>query len=102
MGPEKKRLFDKIDILTSFLYLKEGKAMQTLWKDFIVLVNLLSVSSKPNPLEFDKQAKQWVNNFKSVYQQKDITLYSHCLAMHTCISQFLTLHGNIGMLTQQG
>ena len=47
MGPDKKCLFDKIDILTSFLSLKEGKAMQTLWKDFIVLVNFYQFQANP-------------------------------------------------------
>ena len=49
---------------------------------------------------FDKRAKQWVTDFISVYQCKDVTPYTHCLAMH--VSQFLEMYGNIGQFTQQG
>ena len=50
--------------------------------------------------QFDMQAKQWVNDFKSIYQCTDVTPYMHSLAMH--VSQFLTLHGNISKFGQQG
>lgn len=38
--------------------------------------------------------------FTSTYQKKDVTPYMHCLGMH--VSQFLKLHGNINIFTQQG
>ena len=66
----------------------------------MVLINLLSVSNKPDPVEFDRKAKKWVIDFTSIYQDKDCTPYIHCMAMH--ISEFLTVYGNIGIFNQQG
>lgn len=38
--------------------------------------------------------------FRSLYQSKDVTPYMHAFAMH--VSQFMDLHRNITMFTQQG
>ena len=100
-GPKKKRLFGLIEIPSLFPSLANSETLQVLWSDFIGLVNQLSTSSTQcSPIEFDNQAKQWVNHFTSIYQCKDVTPYMHCLAMHT--SQFLKLHSNLGMFNQQG
>ena len=104
-GPEKKRLFEHIDIPTLFPSLENSQKIQKLWNEFIALVNHLSVSTeqsldKWSPQDFDKKAKQWVTDFASTYQCKDVTPYMHCLAMH--VSEFLQLYGNIGQFTQQG
>ena len=102
-GPEKKRLFEHIDIPALFPSLENSQKIQKLWNEFVTLVKCLSVSTKESqsPQDFDKKAKQWVNDFRSVYQCKDVTpYYMHCLAMH--VSQFLEMYGNIGQFTQQG
>ena len=99
-GPEKKRLFEKINLPRLFPSHPRKDILQKLWSDFIGLVNLLSSSTQCNPSKFDRKAKQWVSSFTSIYQCKDVTSYMHCLAMH--VSQFLNLYGNIRMFTQQG
>ena len=101
-GAEKKKLFKNINIPTLFPSLERKEEVQKLWNNFIVLIDMLSVSTdhECDPSEFDKQAKEWVNNFLLIYQCKDVTPYMHCLAMH--VSQFLGLYGNIGIFTQQG
>ena len=74
-------LFELIEIPS--LFLSHREELQVLWSDFIGLVNQLSTrSTQCSPLEFDTQAKQWVNHFMSIYQCKDVTPYMHCLAMH--------------------
>ena len=83
-GPEKKRLFEHIDIPTLFPSLENQQNIQKLWNEFIALVNCLSVSTeqglvKCSPQDFDKKAKKWAKDFISIYQCKDVTPYMHCL-----------------------
>ena len=104
-APEKKRLFEHINIPTLFPSLENREKIQKLWNEFITLINCLSVSTEQNqdkcsPQAFDKKAKTWVTDFISIYQSKDVTPYMHCLAMH--VSEFLELYGSTGQFTQQG
>ena len=73
--------------------------VQKLWVDFIDLTNSLS-QRNCDSIEFDQPANNWINLFTSIYKNKDVTPYIHCLGMH--VSQFLDLHGNIILFTQQG
>ena len=62
-GPEKKRVFEHMDILTLFPSLENKQKIQKLWNEFITLVNSLSVTTQQSPdgcspQEFDKKAKQ--------------------------------------------
>ena len=73
--------------------------LKFLWSEFYNLINKLK---KPDcdSEEFEERAKAWVRLFTSLYQTKDVTPYIHAFAMH--IPEFLRLHGNITMFTQQG
>ena len=98
-GPEKTRLFSNIDIPNLFPTHKKKAEVQLLWTNFFIIINSLS-KKNCDPVEFDQQAKEWVNLFTSIYQKKDVTPYMHCLGMH--VSQFLSLHGDIISFSQQG
>ena len=50
--------------------------------------------------EFQERANEWVKLFTSLYQTKDVTPYMHAFVMH--LLEFVRLHGNITMFTQQG
>ena len=99
MGPEKIKLFSNIDIPTLFPALEKKVQLQKLWKTFFELIKYLN-ESECDHVEFDSRAKLWVDLFTSLYQSKDVTPYMHAFAMH--VSQFMDLHGNITMFTQQG
>ena len=73
--------------------------LQKLWTTFFELINYLN-EPECNSVEFDCRTKTWVRLFTSLYQSKDVTPYMHAFAMH--VSQFIDLHGNITMFTQQG
>ena len=98
-GPEKTRLFKNIDIPSLFPDLQTKDKLQKLWFDFFHLTEELG-KVECEAAEIDRQAKAWVRLFTSVYQTKDVTLYMHALAMH--VPEFIRLHGNIVIFTQQG
>ena len=52
-GPEKKRLFQKIDIPTLFPLLARKEEFQKLRNDFTTLGDIFSVSIDCNPTQFD-------------------------------------------------
>ena len=98
-GPEKVKLFSNISIPQLLPSLEKRTELQKLWANFYHLVKYLS-KTECNSVYFDKEAKDWVNLFTSIYQTKDVTPYIHCFAMH--ISEFISLYGSIAMFTQQG
>ena len=99
-GPEKIRLFENINIPELFPTLPSKNEVQNLWKRFYSLVQQLGNLECDDIDEFEKSAKNWVSEFVSIYQSKDVTPYMHAFSMH--VSQFLRLHRNISSFTQQG
>ena len=100
-GPEKHRLFNNIDIPKLFPDLHSKIELQEVWTTFIKLTKKLANADSSDTDEFDSSVKSWVqDHFLKIYQTKDVTPYMHAFAMH--IPQFLKLHGNIGIFTQQG
>jgi len=80
--------------------LKSKVDLQDIWTTFIKLIKELSSADSSDAVKFDASAKVWVQKFVSVYQSKDVTPYLHAFSMH--VSQFLCLHGNISVFSQQG
>ena len=100
-GPEKHRLFRKINIISLFPAIPKSSNIQELWTSFYDLMKMLtSISHECDANAFDQSAKTWVNNFCAVYQTKHVTPYAHALSMH--VSRFLQLHGNISQFSEQG
>ena len=98
-GPEKKIVFEKINIPTLFPALQQNQQIQKLWEDFFGLIRSLS-KSECDADDFEKHSKEWVQLFTSVYQSKDVTPYIHAFAQH--VHEFLRLYGNIVIFSQQG
>ena len=99
-GPEKHRLFSKINIPTLFPTLESKIKLQKVWNDFYGLIMELGREQCSDIDQFDVSVKSWITNFLEIYQTKDITPYIHAFSMH--VSQFLRLYGNIVQFTQQG
>ena len=77
-GPEKNLLFSNIDIPNWFPNHRKKEKVQLLWMSFFSLIRRLS-KKDCNPVEFDKDAKEWVKLFISTYQKKDATLALGCM-----------------------
>ena len=99
-GPEKVRLFENIKIPELFPALSNKNKLQELWKTFYSLVQQLGKLECDDIDDLEASIKSWVTKFASLYQTKDVTPYMHAFAMH--VPQFLHLHGNISLFTQQG
>ena len=99
-GPEKIRLFENINIPKLFPVLSTKNELQGIWKEFYSLIQQLGKSECDDINKFEKSVKCWVTKFIGVYQTKDVTPYIHAFAMH--VPEFLRLHGNISLFTQQG
>ena len=98
-GPEKVRLFTRINIPVLFPRLLKRDQPQNLWCTLFKLMSKIN-EQDCDPVEVDISTKSWVTSFVFTYQSKDCTPYIHAFAMHT--SEFIQLHGNIVSFTQQG
>ena len=98
-GPEKLRLFNRMDIPNLFPSLPNGSKVQHVWS---VFMNLMNDLGKPNcsAENFESTAKDWVREFVTIYQTKHVTPYIHALAMH--IPEFIRRYGNVSLFSQQG
>ena len=96
-GPEKVRLFERIDIRTLFLTHPQNYELK-LWSEFYNLINKLKKSDCDSK-EFEEHAKAWVRLFITLPNKR-------CNPLYTCfcyaLPEFVRLHGNITMFTQQG
>jgi len=88
-GPEKKKLFETIDIPKLFPSLSKNKEIQKLWKDLTEHLSLaevqLSTDQRWSPAKFDEKAKEWVEDFVSCLPDKRChTIYA--LLSHACFT----------------
>lgn len=97
-GPEKVRLFSKIDIPKLFPALPNAPAIQDIWTELWRLFSELNDSTDPNELRDD--IKNWVKMFLKIYQTKNVTPYMHAFAFH--VPEFMDKYGSICKFTQQG
>ena len=99
-GPEQIRLFKNINIPSLFPSLPRKDEIQQVWTKFYSLIQALNTKGC-DPEKFAVDVKQWVEDFVSIYQTKDVTPYMHAFAKH--VPEFLQLHhGNISIFSQQG
>ena len=101
-GPEKHRLFARIDLPNAFPTIPHVQKIQCIWEEFRRLNSLLSSESftESEIASFTASAKSWRSNFLEVYQSKDVTPYMHAFVCH--VPEFLRIHGAIVPFTQQG
>ena len=102
MGPEKLLLFNKIDLPNLLPDLPNVHTIQLLWKKFKNLYEKLhsEAISCSSTVEFEQEAKTWINDFTKIYQTKHLTPYMHILAMH--VPEFLKRYGNLITFIKQG
>ena len=81
-GPEKIRLFEKINIPVLVPPLDKKEQLQTLWKDFYSLIKDVGKSECEDIDKLENSIKSWVDSFTALYQSKDVTPYIHAFAMH--------------------
>ena len=90
-GPEKLKLFNKINISQLFPNIPHTTNVQKIWKDFLNIYTTLCLNSIDDEKikEFKTTVKEWLVLFLSVYQTKNVTSYIHTLVFH--IPEFLDL-----------
>ena len=101
-GPEKYKLFQKIDLTNLFPNLPNVEFIQQIWTQFLLLNESIrsETLSSAEISAFASDAKSWLQLFLQVYQTKCVTPYMHALVSH--MPQFLTIHGAVNPFTQQG
>lgn len=102
-GPEKKVLFQNIDIPSLFPALPNALIIQQVWMGFVDLIKVLSqtnLSAEELSHFSERNTRAWVVHFTELYQTKHVTPYMHCFAMH--VPEFLRKYGDISAFSQQG
>ena len=102
-GPEKYRVFNKINIPEVFPSLPEANKIQDIWSDFLKINKVLKSSEdfdSEKITDFSCDVTNWLTLFLSVYPTKHVTPYMHLLVHH--IPEFLKLHGSLAPYSQQG
>ena len=76
--------------------------IQHLWDELVSLNTIASKSATDITTqcisEFESRARQWGEDFLSVYRRKHLTPYIHALMNH--VGEFLKIHGSILPFTQ--
>ena len=100
-GPEKIRLFEKVDLEPLFPEMPNVSTIQSIWKKFYDIYKKIQ-SSKPVSSTQDLRSllTSWISLFTSIYQTKNVTPYIHVLITH--IPEFLDMYGTIVAFSQQG
>lgn len=101
-GPEKYRLFSKVDWPSIFPQLPNVETVQQIWQQFFQLINTVRADSitAEEIDNFEAEGKTWLSLFLSIYQTKNVTSYMHLMVAH--LPEFLRIHGSISPFTQQG
>ena len=102
-GPEKYKVFSKIQIPELFPSLPQAKKVQDIWSGFSAINEYLKSSEdfdSERIKSFSRDVKNWLNLFLSVYRAKHVTPYIHLLVHH--IPEFLILHRSLAPFSQQG
>lgn len=101
-GPEKLKLFNKIDIAAVFPGVPNATLIHKIWKDFLTIYNTLCLNpiNRNQIKDFQVSVQKWLSLFLSVYQSRHVTPYMHTLIFH--VPEFLNLYGSLLPFSQQG
>ena len=101
-GPENLLVFNKIDIVQLLPNFEKFEEVSILWKSFMNLIDdlKLSYTCKEDIDQYDRNIKNWINDFNFLYQTSDITPYMHAFSQH--LAEFLELYINVANFNQQG
>ena len=99
-GPEKLLVFNKIDMVQLLPNFEKSEEVSSLWKSFMNLIDdlKLSYTCKEDIDQYDRNIKNWINDFNSLYQTSDITPSMHAFSKH--IAEFLELYVNVANFNQ--
>ncbi|XP_069103679.1 uncharacterized protein [Argopecten irradians] len=98
-GPEKRLLFQKLQISDILEDQERSDGIQDLWNGFLEIHDLLR-SDNPYHAVVKEKVQLWGSKFVILYQSRDITPYMHILFYH--VAELIEIHGNISKFTQQG
>ena len=101
-GPEKLLVIENINIEQLLPSYNGAEKLQCVWKNFLLLyTNMRQTFYTIEEIDaFSQSVHNWIQDFLSIYQTKDITPYIHAFYCH--VPQFLRLYGNIDHFNQQG
>ena len=78
-GPEKLRLFAKINIPEILPAVPQSANVQKLWSDFLSMYKTLQSTDKIPADSFETKATNWLHLFTTVYQTRHVTPYKLCI-----------------------
>ena len=83
-GPEKYRLFSKVDWPSIFPQLPNVETIQQIWRQFFQLINTVRADSitAEEIDKFETEGQAWLRCFLSIYQTKNVTPYMHLSLIH--------------------
>ena len=101
-GPEKYKLFLKVNLPDLFPNLPNASTIQEIWTKFMELNTIIRLEtiSVEESTTFAAKSKAWLQLYLTVYQTKHVTPYIHALVAH--LHEFFQIHGAIVPFTQQG
>ena len=101
-GPEKYRLFSKINLPELFPNLPNVSVIQEIWMQFAALNKIICSDRvcSEQAAAFAVASKTWLQLYLTVYQTKHVTPYIHALVAH--LHEFFEIYGTVVPFTQQG
>ena len=98
-GPEKKKVFNEIDLRTFAQDNVKVIKINELWKDFMLIFN--RIKSEDISKEYIKtKTKAWLLSFSDLYDASHITPYMHCFGNH--LHEFVDLYGAVNKFNLEG
>ena len=99
LGPEKKKLFNEVDLKSYAPANEKIIKVDQLWKNFMFIFNQIK-SDNMTKDEIKNQTKKWFLCFAEVYDACHITPYMHCFANH--LHEFVELYGAVNKFNLEG
>jgi len=91
-GPEKYRLFSKVDLPSLFPQVPKIATIQQISCQFVQLINVVRADSRTAEeiTKCEADGKAWLKCFLGIYQTKNVTPYMHLMIAH--LPEFLHIH----------
>ena len=101
-GPEKYKLFSKVNLPELFPGLPNVSVIQDIWMKFSDLNKIIQSNrvSSEQAADFATASKTWLQLYLRIYQTKHVTPYIHAMVAH--LHEFFKIHEAIVPFTQQG
>ena len=101
-GPEKLQGFSKIKIPELLPRFQSSRDIQKLWDNFGNIYEQLLINDADDDhiSQLEKDIKDWMLLFISLYQTKHVTPYMHALLQH--VPETMSIHKSLVKFNQQG